>query len=122
MVKVRKVLYTSKGYLKGEYLGEFNGDIVSVYDRFSKLWMNQNSSAEETLGGHISEDDVNYADEFTYCGEDSFCVGVRNGIMYEGVVDGCELFPGAVVDRHGFELMADVDGNIIEYTKITQSS
>lgn len=121
MIKVRKVLYTSKGYIKGEYLGAFEGDIENVYEMFSRMWMEQNSNNEE-IGEHISDSDVDYVDEFTYCGEDSFCIGVRNGIMYEGIGPMYKVFPGGESDNYGFELMADTDGNIIKYTKSMQGA
>jgi hypothetical protein len=121
MIKVRKVLYTSKGYIKGEYLGAFEGDIENVYEMFSRKWMDQNSNGSE-MGDHISDSDVDYVDEFTYCDEDSFCIGVRNGTMYEGIASSYEVYPGGVADQYGFEQMADTDGNIIKYTKSMQGA
>ena len=122
MVKVRRVLYTSKGYVKGEFIGNYPGDIEDVYDEFSQLWMEENSDKDNLINENVTEADVDYVDEFTFCGEDSFCVGVRNGMLYEGISDDYQPYPGMVVDAYGFEQMIDADGKKISYTKALRSA
>lgn len=115
MIKVRKVLYTPRGYIRGEYLGEFPGDITTVYDKFAAQWMRE-SSADGELSNAVSKDAVNYADEFTFCSEFQFSVGVKDGVLYEGIATRYRPAPGTKCDEHGFEVMKDTDGNKIKYT------
>lgn len=120
MIKVRKVLYGKNGYTKGEYLGEFAGSIIDVYNRFSEVWMSH-SSFDSQLDEKISQADVEYAEEFTLCGEDFFSVGVSNGILYEGITSEYNAYPGVVRDQHGFEQMFDAEGVQIKYAKFVHT-
>lgn len=118
MVKVRRVLYTSEGYLEGKYLGSFPDDIETVYDEFSQLWMEENSNSKDELNDNVSEKDVEYVDEFTFCDDDSFCIGVRDGYMFEGITEDYVPYPGAVIDEYGFEQMRNAKGEKINYSKL----
>ena len=120
MIKIRKVIYNESGFIKGEYLGKFNGtSMEEAYIHLTELWMEYHTSNTSHLNSNVLDGDVDYLEEFTVCDEDYIFVGLPNTISYEVIND--ELYTGyygCELDQYGFELMVDSKGNRIPYTSI----
>ena len=120
IIKIRKVIYNESGFIKGEYLGKFNGtSMEEAYIHLTELWMEYHTSNTSQLNSNVLDGDVDYLEEFTVCDEDYIFVGLPNTISYEVIND--ELYTGyygCELDQYGFELMVDSKGNRIPYTSI----
>jgi len=122
MIHIRRVLYNNTGYVKGQYLGVWNGTMQEAFEKFSSSWMEQHTNFDNELDESIPENDVDYIDEFTVTSHDHIFIGLPNIISYE-IIDS-ELYigyPGCKLDEYGFELMKDCEDNIVPYSSISSA-
>ena len=118
MIKVRRVLYTKKGFQAGEYLGEYyTGDMAKAFDYYTKLWMELYTDEEGEIIETVPEENVNYIEEFTISDPSHSFIGLPETICFEIIDDELyELPPFSEMDEYGFEQMKDVKGNNIPYS------
>ena len=114
-IKVRKIIYNSKGFQQGVLLPMYAGDIDEAFNYYSKLWMEDHCDSKGDLDEYINEKDAEYIDEFTFKEHDHFYVGIPNSYAFEGITDEYTGYPGCELDKYGFEKMLDVQGNEIPY-------
>jgi hypothetical protein len=114
-VKVRKIIYTDKGFQHGVLLPEFAGDIDQAFDHYSKLWMEDHLDANGNLFDYIPEKDAEYIDEFTFKESDHFFIGIPNSYAFEGITEDYTGYFGCELDVYGFEKMYNSDGKEIPY-------
>lgn len=114
-VKIRKIIYNSKGFQHGVLLPPYPGDIDEAFDHYSKIWMNDHCDANGNLFDYINEKDAEYIDEFTFKESDHFFIGIPNSYAFEGITDDYKGYFGCVLDKFGFEQMFDSEGNPIPY-------
>lgn len=114
-VKVRKIIYNSKGFQHGVLLPEFAGDIDQAFDHYSKLWMEDHLDANGNLFDYIPEKDAEYIDEFTFKESDHFFIGIPNSYAFEGITEDYTGYLGCELDAYGFEKMYNCDGKEIPY-------
>ena len=114
-VRVRRVRYTEKGYEKGQYVGEFNMSLEEAYKMYSALWMSQHSDTKGEILEKFDMSKIDSADEFTFLEEDHFSIGMKDSLLYEGINEYYMGYPGAILDKYGFEQMIDENGDFIDY-------
>jgi len=117
IIKIRKVTYDSSGFVQGELLQDFHGDIDEAFDHYSKKWMNEHCDNQGNLFDYIATKDADYIDEFTFKEIDHFFIGIPNSFCYEGITDEYAGYPGCKLDKYGFEKMFNSNGDEIKYFK-----
>ena len=114
-VKIRKIIYNTRGFQHGVLLPEFAGDIDQAFNHYSTLWMKDHCDENGDLFEYIDEKDAEYIDEFTFKESDHFYVGIPNSYAFEGITEDFRGYPGCLLDQYGFEQMFDADGKPIPY-------
>jgi len=117
VVKVRKIIYSEKGFQHGILLPEFHGDIDQAFDHYSKLWFEDHLDKNGNLFDYIPEKDAEYIDEFTLKDHYHFFVGIPGTYAFEGITEEYTGYPGCELDVYGFEKMLNTDGKEITYMK-----
>lgn len=117
VVKVRKIVYSEKGFQHGILLPEYNGDIDEAFDHYSKLWFEDHLDKDGNLFDYIPEKSADYVDEFTFKDHDHFFIGIPGTYAFEGITEEYSGFPGCELDTYGFEKMLDVFSKEIPYMK-----
>jgi len=114
-VKIRKIIYSEKGFQHGVLFPEFYGDIDQAFSYYSKLWFDDHLDVNGNLFDYIQDKNADYVDEFTFKDDYHFYVGIPGTYAFEGITEEYRGYPGCELDKYGFEKMLDTYGKEIAY-------
>lgn len=123
MIHVRKVIYNTNGFVAGQYLGTFDGDMVEAYEHFSQKWLHENTDPKTgDLYETIKANQVDMLEEFTCSDLDHFFIGLPNVPSYEVIDTEQYTGYGCHFDKYGFEQMFTAEGDFVPYKNSLVSS